>query len=241
VETGLYVALSAQLALERRLDTVAKNVANMNTVGYRADEITFDAYLSRAGADPVAFATAGETYISRRAGAVTQTGNPLDVAVEGDVWMAIGTPEGTAYTRDGRMRMLDGGDLQTLNGYPVLDVGGAPITLNPNAGPPRIARDGMITQGGAQIGAVGLFTIEPAAKLARFENSAVIPDRPATPALDFVNAGVMQGYVEGANVNPVMEMTKLITVQRAFEAVSALIQQSETTLESGIKTLGEPA
>jgi flagellar basal-body rod protein FlgF len=241
MQDGLYVALSAQVALERRLDTVAKNVANMNTVGYRADEITFDEWVSRAGSDPVAFATTGETYISRRAGAVTQTSNPLDVAVEGDVYLAIGTPRGPAYTRDGRMRILDTGDLQTLAGYPVLDAGGAPIVLNANAGPPKIARDGMITQNGAQIGALGLFSLDPAAELSRFENSAVISDRAATPVLDFTNAGVMQGYVEGANVNPVMEMTKLIMVSRAFESVSAMIQQSESTMRDGIRTLGEPA
>jgi flagellar basal-body rod protein FlgF len=99
----------------------------------------------------------------------------------------------------------------------------------------------MITQNGAQIGALGLFSLDPAAELSRFENSAVISDRAATPVLDFTNAGVMQGYVEGANVNPVMEMTKLIMVSRAFESVSAMIQQSESTMRDGIRTLGEPA
>ena len=241
MQSALYVALSAQVALERRLETISKNVANMSTAGYRADEISFETYLSRAAAEPVAFTSAGETYISRAQGPVTQTGNPLDVAVQGDAWMSIGTPQGPVYTRDGRMRMLDNGDLQTLNGYPVLDVGGAPLALDPNGGPIEIARDGMITQNGQQLGAIGLFMIDPAAKLARFENSGVIPDRPPVAALDFSTTGVAQGFVEGANVNPVMELTKLIMVQRAFESASAMIQQAETTQQEAVRTLGEPS
>ncbi|HWT30899.1 MAG TPA: flagellar basal-body rod protein FlgF [Propylenella sp.] len=241
MQSALYVTLSAQIALERRLDTIAKNVANVSTAGYRADEITFDAYLSGSGPDRVAFASQGETYISRQAGPVSHTGNPLDVAVEGDSWFAIGTPRGPAYTRDGRMRMLESGALHTVAGYPVLDVGGAPIVLNADGGAPSIARDGMITQDGQQIGAIGLFSIDPSSPLERFENSAVIPARPAVPILDFTSAGILQGYVEGANVNPVMEMTKLILVSRAFESASALIQQTESSLQEGIRTLGEPS
>src|SRR5262245_33624348 len=112
MDSGMYVAISAQVALERRLDTIAQNVANLGTAGYRADEIKFDAEMSKAGEDSTAFVSSGETYISRRAGALTQTDNPLDVAVQGDGWFAINTPRGVAYTRDGRMRMLESGALQ---------------------------------------------------------------------------------------------------------------------------------
>src|SRR5207244_1948947 len=78
-----------------------------------------------------------------------------------------------------------------------------------------------------QIGALGLFQIDPRANLTRVENSGVVPDRPATPALDFAKVGVHQGYIERANVNPVLEMTKLIMVQHAFETVVASIKDSD--------------
>jgi flagellar basal-body rod protein FlgF len=238
MQSNLYVALSAQLSLQRRLDTIANNVANSSTAGFRAEEVKFETLLSDTPADPVAYSSTGTSYLSRRAGEMVRTDNLFDVAIEGDAWLAIQTPSGQVYTRDGRMRMAATGELQTLNGHSVLDIGGAPILLDPNAGPPRIARDGMITQNNNQVGALGLFSIDENATLTRFENSGVIPDRPVTPALDFTRSGVAQGYIERANVNPVMEISRLIAVSRAFEAVTAAINDSESTLQEAITTLG---
>jgi flagellar basal-body rod protein FlgF len=230
--------LSAQVALQRRLDTIAHNVANASTAGFRAEETRFETVLSRAGADPVAYAATGPTFLSRRSGEFVRTDNLFDVAVEGEAWLAIQTPAGQVYTRDGRLRMTPTGELQTLNGYPVLDAGGATMLLDPNAGPPRIARDGTVFQDNRQIGAIGLFDIDNSANLTRYENSGVIPDRPATPVVDFSKAGMQQGFIENANVNPVMEMTRLITVTRAFEMVSASLAASEASLQEAIKSLG---
>jgi flagellar basal-body rod protein FlgF len=238
MQTNFSVGLSAQVALQRRLETIAHNVANASTAGFRAEEIKFDTLLSQASFDPVAFASAGNTYLSRRTGEFVKTDNPFDVAVEGDAFLAIQTPAGRVYTRDGRMRMTETGELLTLNGYAVLDAGSAPIRLDPNAGPPRIARDGTITQSNRQIAAIGLFTIDANASLKRFENSGVIPDRPAVPAVEFTKVGMHQGYTERANVNPVMEMTKLIMVQHAFEAVAATLKESDAAQQEAIRTLG---
>ncbi len=83
MQSGLYVALSGQVALERRLQTIAANVANMNTVGYRADGVSFEAQMAKAGDSVVAFAGSGTDFISRQSGGITKTGNPLDVAVQG--------------------------------------------------------------------------------------------------------------------------------------------------------------
>ncbi|HLJ72879.1 MAG TPA: flagellar basal-body rod protein FlgF [Roseiarcus sp.] len=238
MQSGLYVSLSGQVALERRLETIANNIANMNTAGFRADGVSFSAELAKAGEQQVAFASAGDTYITRGAGPLAKTDNPLDLAIQGDGWFGIQTPNGIAYTRDGRMQMTETGALQTVNGYQVLDAGGAPIGLDPNAGPPTISADGMITQDGKQISAVGLFSIPDDAKLTRTVNSGVIPDKPANPILDFTQNGVVQGSVEGSNVNPIMEMTKLITVTRNFDSLSAAMSQSESSLQDAIKTLG---
>ena len=238
MQTNFSVALSAQVALQRRLESIANNVANAGTVGFRAEEVKFETLLSRAGLDPVSYASAGDTYLSRRSGEFVKTDNPFDVAVEGDAWMAIQTPAGRVYTRDGRMRMTETGELLSLNGHAVLDAGSAPIRLDPNAGPPRIARDGTITQNNRQIGAIGLFTIDDKALLKRFENSGVIPDRPAAPVVEFVKAGTQQGYTERANVNPVMEMTKLIMVQHAFDALASSIKDADSAQQEAIRTLG---
>lgn len=238
MQSGLYVAMSAQLALQRRVDTIAHNVANATTAGFRSEEVRFETMVSNVTTEPTAFASTGDTYLSRRSGPVTETGNALDVAVKGDAWLAIETPAGQVYTRDGRFRMTPDGQLQTLNGHPVLDAGGAWIQLNPATGTPQIANDGTITQNGQRMGVIGLFAIPAEAKLQRFENSAVIPDRPAIPVLEFANTGVMQGYLEGANVNPVAEVSHLVFVSRAFDAVTASLETSESTFRDAIRTLG---
>ncbi len=126
MQSGLYVNLSGQIALERRLATIANNVANVGTVGYRAEELKFDTVLSMVGATPTAYSTAGESFISERSGGLNKTGNPLDVAVQGKGWLAIQTPAGIAYTRDGRMQLQESGGKgrtsahrKTLKGRPV--------------------------------------------------------------------------------------------------------------------------
>lgn len=238
MQSSLYVALSGQVALQKRLDTIANNIANMNTAGYRAEEVSFASLLSRAGKSPTAFAVSGEDYISRGAGEMISTGNPLDVAVRGDAWFALRTPDGIVYTRDGRLHMDEAGTLVSVNNNPILDAGGATIQLDPSAGAPVISQDGMISQNGFQVGAVGLFTIDPSAHLARHDNSAVRPDIPASPVLDFTNAGVVQGMSEGSNVNPVLEMARMINVSRTFESASNAIQSTENSLQDAIKSLG---
>ncbi|HET6378323.1 MAG TPA: flagellar basal-body rod protein FlgF [Methylocella sp.] len=238
MQSSFYVTLSAQAAIDRRLATLAANVANQSTPGYRAEQVDFKTVLSRSGNTQVAYVAPGETYISRRPGVPYKTGDPLDVALQGDCWLALRTPSGVVYTRDGRMRMAQSGDLQSVNGYPVLDAGSSPVTLDPNAGPVTIAPDGMISQGGRQMGAIGLFRIDESATLRRFDNSSVISSKPATPVLDFTRNSVTQGYVEGANVNPVLEIEKLISLSRTFESISAAIEISESSLKDAIRILG---
>ncbi|WP_086003495.1 flagellar basal-body rod protein FlgF [Phyllobacterium sp. YR531] len=237
MENSIYVGLSSQISLERRLDVLAHNVANMSTPGFRATGMKFDAMVSKA-AENSSFVSAGESFIKTEAGPINQTGNPLDVAAKGNVWFSLQTPAGQVFTRDGRMKMSTTGELQSVKGYPMLDAGGQPLTIDPNGGPPEISSDGAVYQNGRQLGAIGLFTIDPGAKLSYFDNSAVIPSVAAQPVLDNPNAGVIQGAVEGSNVDAISEMTRLMNVTRAFERVNALLSGSEATFTSAIKTLG---
>jgi flagellar basal-body rod protein FlgF len=235
---NLYVSLSAQVALDKRLETIAANMANVNTAGYRAQGVAFSSVLSKAGERPASFVTTGNDYIDRSQGSATRTDNPFDVAINGDAWFAIQTPDGTAYTRDGRFQMNAAGQLQTLNGYNVLDAGGAGYLLEQDGGAPMISPDGMVTQRGHQIGAIGLFEIANDAKLTRYGNSGVVPNKPATAVLDFSQNGMAQGFSETSNVNPILEMTKLIEIQRTFDGIANSTQTSDNTLSDAIKTLG---
>lgn len=237
MQANIYVTLSAQIALQRRMETIANNVANSTTSGFRAEEMTFEQIASQARAEPTSFVSRGETRLSRAVGELTQTGNPLDIAIRGKSFFAIQTEAGTAYTRDGRMQMLPTGEITTLTGKPILDVSGSALQLDPNNGPPVIGKDGTITQNGRQIGAIGLFRIDEGAVLTRAEGASVTPDREPQAELDFNANGVVQGFTEKSNVNPVLEMTHLIAVQRSFEAVSNVIRESETSLQDAIRAL----
>lgn len=238
MQSSLYVALSSQIALEKRLTTTANNVANMGTAGFRAEEIKFSELLGRSNRGEVAFVGPGTNTISRAAGQTTKTDAPLDVAVQGDAWLGVSGPKGTLYTRDGRFTMDATGQIRTLTGLPVLDPGGGPVQLDPQAGPPTIGRDGSLYQNRNQVGAIGLFAMDRKAALSRGPDNTVSASIPARPVQDFTRTGMVQGYVEGANVNPILEMTKLIAIQRAFESAASMTSEADNTMTGAIKTLG---
>ena len=238
MDNSLSVALSAQVALQNRLDTIADNVANANTVGFRATNIKFEDYMVGTGATAMDYVSKGSTYLSQANGPMRETGNPLDFAVQGDAWFSIQTPAGAVLTRDGRFQVRDTGDLVTLEGFPVLDAGGAAIQLNPRAGAPTAGADGSLRQNGELVAAIGLFRYQPGENFTRYANSGVVPDVPPQPVVDDPTVGVVQGFVEDSNVNPVKEMTRLIMVQRAFENAAAMVRANGETYTQAIKTLG---
>jgi flagellar basal-body rod protein FlgF len=241
MKNGLYVSLSAQISLARRLETVAANIANANTPGYRVDGVSFETELAKAGDQKISYVGAGDGYISRRSGPLIPTGNPLDMAIQGEGWFAVQSNGQTVYTRDGRLQMNESGGLISMTGAPILDAAGAPIQLDPGSGPPSIARDGMISQNGRQVGAVGLYELDANAKLTRAGTSGFTTDKPAQPILSFNANSVVQGSIEGANVDPVREMTRLIEITRTFDGVTNGVTQTENSLQDAIKTLGGAA
>lgn len=241
MQSGLYVAISSQIALEKRLTTIADNIANMNTVGFRSTEVKFDEVMSRTGNDlnaKIAFVSQGNDYLNTRTGQFTQTNNQLDFAIRGEAWFALQTPAGQVLTRDGRFTLSQTGELLSTRGYPVLDAGGSPIQLDPAAGAPNVGADGRITQGDRIVGSIGLYTTDITQGYLRYDNSGIIPSGAAQPVVDDAEIGVVQGYVEQSNVNAIGEMTQLIQVNRAFDGVSSLMRDSESSFGEAIKTLG---
>jgi flagellar basal-body rod protein FlgF len=238
MQSNIYVSLSGQLSLLKRLETVAQNIANVGTPGYRSERISFEEILTPSGDAETSFVSKGRSFISTQSGALEKTGNPLDVAVNGNAWLGILTPVGVAYTRDGRMTMSPTGELLSVKGFPVVDVGGSPLLINANGSPPAIGKDGTLVQDGVNLGRIGLFSIPADSNFRREENGSVIPDQPAEPALDFNSVSVAQGYIEKSNTDPVMEMTRLISIQRTFDAISNSIAETEEGLANAIRTLG---
>jgi flagellar basal-body rod protein FlgF len=241
MQSGIYVGISSQIALERRLTTIADNIANMNSVGFRSTEVKFDQVMSQTRNDlnaDISFVTQGSDYLSTRNGEMIRTGNSFDFAVKGNGWFAINTPAGQVMTRDGRFSMGVTGELVSTQGYPVLDAGGAPIQLNPAAGEPTVGSDGRIIQNGATIAQLGLFTADAKKGFVRYENSGVIFSEAPQPVVDNSAVGVIQGYVEQSNVNAISQMTQLVQVNRAFEGISSLMKSTEDSFSQAIRTLG---
>jgi flagellar basal-body rod protein FlgF len=238
MQSGLYVALSSQISLEKRMNTIADNLANMNTVGFRATQMKFDDVMTKVEGAKVDYVSTGEEYLSSDNGAMVQTKNPLDFAIRGDAWFSVNSSQGPALTKDGRFSMLDTGEVVTLEGNAVLDSSGAPIQLNPQAGPPTASKDGILYQNNAPVAQLGLFEADVGPNFTRVGNTAIIPTSTPQPVVGRSDIGVMQGFIEEANVNPILQMTQMITVSRTFEYVSQLMRSSENSMGDAIKTLG---
>lgn len=238
MQGSIYVSLSSQIALERRLTTLADNVANANTTGFRATEIKFNEVLADTGSADVSFVDQGEEFLKTSNGGLRNTGNQLDFALRGDAWFMIETPTGRMLTRDGRFSITDNGQLVNINGYPVLDAGEAPIELDPNIGPPKAGKDGGLMQNGVRVAAIGLFQADLTQGYYRKEALGIVPTIQPEPLIDTESAGMLQGYVEQSNVNPISEMSHLIMISRAFENVSAMMNSTEDVLKEAIRTLG---
>jgi flagellar basal-body rod protein FlgF/flagellar basal-body rod protein FlgG len=227
MDSGLYAAYSGLLARTQALDTAANNLANAGTTGFRAQRDYFSSVLagidnidspSQVGDAVNNFGILGGNHIDQGQGAITATGNPLDLALNGAGFFAIQSAEGVQYTRDGSFRRSDAGQLQSSNGEPVLDVNGKPITIP--SGAITVGPDGSISvttaDGSAIAGQVGVFGFPADTQMvAQGTNRFAAPDDGTQPTV--VATPVQQGSLEGSNQDAVHGTMQLILVQRQGE------------------------
>lgn len=243
MDNGLYVALSRQMLLARRLDIVANNIANADTTAFKVESMMEQtdplAPAKTAEApNPVKFVSSNGLARNFRQGNLTQTGSPLDVAIEGQGFLQVGTPAGQRYTRDGHLRMDDTGRLVTENGAAVLDDGGAEITLDPTLGQLTIGRDGTMTQAGRQVGRIGIVTFASLSSLEKmgdnlYRNTSNQQPQPAD------SADLRQGMLESSNVQPLREITQLIEVSRAYEQIAHIMDATADLSKTAVERLGK--
>jgi len=237
METSLYVALAAQRTLQRQLSTVANNIANSNTTGFRAESVNFSSLVVKSDDASVHFPSVGRIQPSEQEGSKTQTGNPLDIAVSGKGWLAISTPGGVAYTRDGRMNISAFGELQSLEGNPILDAGSAPIQIDTSSGPIKIQQDGRIVVNNRVVGNIGVFEIETENITGRYSNSSFFSSTAGVPIATGKATSIQQGYLESSNVNPLKELASLISITRNFESSSSLLEKADNVISKSINEL----
>lgn len=229
MNSGIYASVSGSLAAMRRLDVISNNLANVNTPGYKKDKMSFEGLLAGSvnppavpqgrTADPVM--QKENIYIDFSSGPTSQSGNPLDLALDGDGFFAITTPEGTSYTRQGNFRTSADGTLVTVDGYPVQGSGGAAIRIQGSR--VEIDSKGGVIVDGAQIGAISVVDFEKPYTLTKVGNALFVPADPQA-ASQVGKAQVQQGHLEGSNVESISEMVQMIETNRYFEACSKVIK-----------------
>jgi flagellar basal-body rod protein FlgF len=248
MQNALLVGLSRQVTLARELDVVANNIANINTTGYKADGSLFEEYLSSpARADQsggrVSFVRDRGTWHDMSAGSLEHTGNPLDVAVDGNAFLVVQTPRGERYTRNGSLQISSTGQLVTSDGNPVIGDAG-PITLQPNDNQVSISRDGTISvrEGTANTdsarGKLKLVSFDNAQQLQKDGSGTFQTVNGAQPQ-DAKNSSVVQGSIEKSNVRGVVEMSRMIEITRSYAQVASILQQQSDLGQSAIDKLAE--
>lgn len=225
MENSIYVGLSRQAALQSEMDTVANNLANVNTPGFRAQFMMYKEYVEKPkGIEyPVSMVEDYGQFMSNKPGTFRQTGNNLDVALQGSGFFSVQGSDGSPmYTRAGDFAINKDSQLVTTSGQPVLDAGGAPITIPANAKFVRIAADGAMSTDTGQFATLGITEFSNVNKLKPVgDNMYDGKDAGGAPATD---TRAMQGAIEGSNVNPIMEMTHMIDVSRAYQTTARMLQ-----------------
>jgi len=244
MEQAVSIALSRQMTLRRAMDIVANNIANANTTAYKAESPVFSEYLMpEAEADDRGYGKGAAlsyvldtgTHRDLAEGNITHTGNPFDIAISGEGFFQVDTAAGPRYTRAGHFTVDLNNQLVTSQGDPVLSNAGAPITINPDDGAIEIARDGTISSGTNTIGRLGLVNVENPGAMKKTGDNYLETEQ---DAVQVENPLVMQGFVESSNVKPVVEMTRMIEVMRAYTSTQKNIKEMGDLQQSAIRQLG---
>lgn len=232
-----YTSLTRQVGLMREMASVANNIANMSTTGYRREGVIFAEYVNDLGPDApsLSMASGHVREMEFTQGSLTQTGGTFDIAIEGEGFFQIGTPDGERLTRAGNFTRDAGGALVTPDGYPLLDAGGAPVFAPPDATSIAIAPDGTLSADGVPQGQIGVWRPDDMNGLTRAGGVRFAFDGVLEPV---ENSSILQGFLEGSNVNAVSEITRMIEVQRAYELGQGLLEREDERIRSVLRTLG---
>ncbi len=229
MENALLVGLSKQVSLQRKMDTIANNLANINTNGFKEDRLLLEEYQMpiarhnnfKHSDKKLSFVQDHQSFVMLDEGPLVQTDSDTDIGISGEGYFVVETPQGERYTRNGGFQINNEGTLVTSEGHPVLGQGGA-IQINENTSFFNVTRDGSIetNQG-----------IQDQLRIVRFETPEKLEKRPGTlfetdeEALDAVNFSIHQGMIEKSNVQPITEMVQMVEVTRAYTRLSDMLKQ----------------
>ncbi|HVH01821.1 MAG TPA: flagellar hook-basal body complex protein [Amaricoccus sp.] len=235
-----YVALTRVSGLAKELQSVANNIANVSTTGYRREGVVFAEMVQALSAEggSVAMTEARGRYTDELQGTLVETGGTLDLAVEGDGYFTVMTAQGQRLTRAGAFTRNGDGTVVNMDGHPLLDEGGGEIVIPFEAKAISVSADGTLSVDGQPAAKLGLVRVADQTRL--FREAGVLFR--ADTDVEYVEDGrIVQGFLEQSNVNPVGELARMIEVQRAYESGQKLLDQEDERIRRVITTLGQQA
>ncbi len=238
MNTSTYISLSGQNARERQMEVLANNIANLSTAGFKGERLLFNEYLANAkGSDPSSYVSMAGNARDMSQGALTHTGNPLDVALNGEGFLAVTQPDGTTgYTRNGHLQLDAQGELVTSAGYVIQGDGGSAIVIPPGAGQITIGADGSVSTKQGSVGKIPVVNFDKPQSLVSASATLYTTDQTPTPV---PTTQVMQGTIEESNVQPVLEMTKLMNASHEVAGMKNFVDGEHQRLKTAIDRLGK--
>jgi flagellar basal-body rod protein FlgF len=243
MQNAQLVSLSRQIALQRQMDVVANNMANINTTGFKNEAMLFEQFDMPLATDnefpgdqSVAYTQDWATIHDMTNGPLDQTGNPLDVALSGPGFLSVSTPAGTRYTRAGSLAIDASGTLVDLGGNPVLSDSG-PVHFDSADTDIQISKTGSITTSQGGKGKLAIVEFADPQALAREGNNLFSGGTPVPPT----ETQLVQGSIERSNVSGVTEMAQMIRVERAYQQIADMMQRQDDIRSSAIQKLGSLA
>lgn len=233
METASYAALSRQSSLVREMQVIANNIANANTTGFRQEGMIFAEYVTQGDTiKSISMAQGRVRNTSFSQGNLEHTGGTYDIAIEGDGFFLIETDQGQRLSRAGAFTPSAEGTLVTPDGFPVLDNGGSPIFIPPQVTDLAIAKDGTISTEGRPIGQIGV-VLPPDPKMMVREGSLMFRADEGFTAVE--NPRVVQGFVEASNVDPILQVARMVEVQRAYELGQSFMEREDERIRTALK------
>ena len=243
MENSFLVGLSQQMAANRAMEVIANNLANLSTPAFKRESSRFEQYVVPVQAteaepgDTVNVSFVFDRGVSRdlSEGRFEQTGGTLDMSIAGSGYFVVQTPEGERYTRNGHFKLDDQGKLVTDDGFEVQGDGGA-ITLQPQDGDLRVGNDGTLSTDRQVLGKIRVVTFADERTLKK--TGASLYDAGGQPAQAATQPRVRQGFIERSNVEPVIEISRMIEIMRAYQASADLTKSGEDLLKQAIEKIG---